>query len=144
MVVDKEVLAEFVTLAKTLKLDSEQAQNIIDLQVKLAKKSSDDFDIQRAEWVKASKEDADYGLDNFPQSQEHAKRAMQKFGNDSLKTLLDDSGFGDHTDVFKLFVNIGRAMGEDSFVDGKGNLGDTSDKHAADVMFDDMKGIDRK
>ncbi len=67
---------------------------------------------------------------------------MERFGSPELDALLIASGFGDHPDVFKLMTNIGRAMGEADFLEGKGNLGD-DEKDTADLLFGDM-GADGK
>ena len=137
--VDAENLDKFVALAKDLGLNKKQAQKIFDLNVEFAKAETVRFEADRAEWLKTIKSDEDFGMDNFEKSKELAKRAMKRFANDELKGLLDATGFGDHPDVFKLMVNVGRAMGEAEFFDGKGNLGD-EDRDTADVLFGDMTG----
>ena len=138
VVVDKDIKEKFIATVKELGLSSEQAQKIVDLQVELAKKSSAQFDADQLKWRQECKDDTDFGGDKFDESLVLAKKAMDKFGSPELKGLLEATGFGDHPQVFKLMTNIGRAMGEADFLEGRTNLSN-DDRETADVLFDDMK-----
>ena len=56
---------------------------------------------------------------------------LDLFGTPELKTYLNDTGLGNHPDLVKAFVKIGKAMSEDGMVDGS-NQGQRS---AAEVLY---------
>lgn len=135
--VDDEVLGKFKDLAKELGLKSEGAQKIFDLQAELAKKQAEGYEAEQKAWQKELKDDPDYGQDNYEKTVTSAKKAMNAFTTPELRQLLDNSGFGDHPEVVKFAANVGRAMGEADFIDGKHTLSN-DDKRSADVLFGDM------
>jgi hypothetical protein len=60
---------------------------------------------------------------------EHAKRAMQQFGDDDLRDFLnstfkDGVKFGDHPALIRAFGRIGRGMGEHGFVTAAVGVGE--------------------
>ena len=42
-----------------------------------------------------------------------ARKAVENFGGESVKKLLNDTGLGNHPDVIKMFANIGKNLLED-------------------------------
>lgn len=139
---DPGTLTEFQEMAKTLELSQEGAQGVVDLQVKLTQKAAEQLAAERKEWVKAIKADEDFGGGKFKESTELARRAMGAFGSKELRGLLDATGFGDHPEMFRLMVNVGRKMGEAEFVEGKSKPGkgdSTVEKRMFGDMFDDKK-----
>lgn len=57
--------------------------------------------------------------DQYPEYVKTVDRAVQQFGGDEFKKFMDDSGMGNNPAIVKTFYNIGKAMSEDTFVDGK-------------------------
>jgi len=49
---------------------------------------------------------------------EKTKKAIEEFGGDELRTLLDDSGLGNNPIMIEAFQKIGAAMSEDKFISG--------------------------
>ncbi len=70
-------------------------------------------------WGEQAMNDPEFGGDNFVASSENAKRAIDKFGGESLKQILNETGYGNHPEIFKAFAKIGKAMSDDSFVKAK-------------------------
>jgi len=62
--------------------------------------------------------------DLYPEYVKTVDRAVQMFGGDEFKKFMDDSGMGNNPAIVKTFYNIGKAMSEDTFVDGKFGGGD--------------------
>ena len=64
------------------------------------------------------------------------KRAVDKFGDEGFKQYMDDSGFGNDPRMIKLFVNIAKAMSEDTLI--LGNPGASEPQRGPDgrVVFD--------
>ena len=45
-----------------------------------------------------------------------AKSALDTFGNDALKSLLVETGFGNHPEIIRFMYRAGKAISEDSYI----------------------------
>ena len=43
-----------------------------------------------------------------------ARRAIERFGTPALRQLLNETGLGNHPEMVRLAVRVGRALAEDS------------------------------
>lgn len=77
---------------------------------------------QRRAWAEEAKADEEIGGANFKANLETSAAALDKLGFEKgspFRVLLNDSGLGNHPDMIRAFVRIGKAIGEDSnFVRG--------------------------
>lgn len=80
------------------------------------------------EWGNQAMNDPEFGGDNFIASSENAKRAIDKFGGESLKQILNETGYGNHPEIFKAFARIGKEMSEDTFVKAKAHAAPQIDR----------------
>lgn len=127
------VIGAFSEVAKELNLPQDQAQKVLDKMVPvLAAHQLEQVQAVREEWAGASKADAEFGGDKLPESLGLAKKAMEQFATPALRTLLDDSGFGNHPEVIRMFFRVGKAVGDDGFV--KGGAG-VAKKSAAEILY---------
>jgi len=119
---DAEVLEEFKTVAKDLNLPQEAAQKVADLGVQMAQKWADaQTEASTAligEWRETAKADKEIGGDNLPANLSLAKQAVEKFGTPELSQMLEDYRMGDHPEMIRFFVRVGKAVSEDTFVAG--------------------------
>ena len=76
------------------------------------KQQLEDFDKQVDDWLNEAKADKEIGGDNFDQNIAIAGKAIEAFGDDTLKELLDKSGFGNHPSFIKAFYNAGKQLSE--------------------------------
>lgn len=76
------------------------------------------FNMQRNDWIETIRADKEIGGDNLPKSLEFAKRALDRFGSQSLKDELNRTGLGDHPELVRVFTRIGKLMANDSIVIG--------------------------
>lgn len=138
---DPEMVGEFTTVAKELNLSQENAQKLVDFGPKLLQKARDQQNQQWVEiregWVNDLKADKDFGGEKLNETLNRAKRALSKFGDDSLvKFLMPPSkggtGFGDHGGLIKLLAKVDKATSEDSVVDGDPS---TKDQTAAATLY---------
>ena len=117
---DTEVLDELKALGVDKKLSQEEAQSLVDLGVKLQQKNAQAFAdavvSARAEWRNAAIADPEFGGKDLSANMPIAVGARDKFGTPELKTLLDESGLGDHPEVIRFFYRVGKATGEHDFV----------------------------
>jgi hypothetical protein len=134
---DDALLGKFSETAKGLGLSQEGAQKIVDLQAQSVKAEIDarlsGFNKQVSDWGEASKKL--FGTD-FEKQFGLAAKAVERFGDADLKTLLRESGLGNHPAVIKAFNKIGALMSEDQPVDGRRAGGEA--KTTAELMFDKM------
>lgn len=119
---DAELGGELKTLAKELNLTQEQAQKLADLGAKQSSKfqsvQAEALKAAQETWAAEAKADKDYGGDKFGENIATAKKALDTFGNDALKTMLNETGLGNHPEVIRFFVKAGKAISEDRFVAG--------------------------
>ena len=126
---DPEVLTAFGDVAKELNLPQEAAQKVLDkvapvMQARQAKAVED----AKTEWANDSKSDQEFGGESLEANLEIAKTSLNKFGTDALKSLLSESGLGNHPEVIRFMYRAGKAISEDSYVgnsegaNAKGNV----------------------
>ena len=115
-----ELLTEFKGAAKELGLSQEQAQKLVDLQAKFvlasAKEQQEQFTQLGNEWAQETKKALGT---NFASEMRFAAKARDQFASPELVQLLNDSKLGNHPEVVKLFIAIGKAVSEDGFVSGR-------------------------
>ncbi len=116
---DPRTLAAFSEVAKELGMPQESAQKILDkMAPAMAEKQQAQMEEIRNEWAESAKTDKEFGGDKLSESLMSAKKALEAFGTPELKTLLNESGLGNHPDVIRFMVRAGKAISEDGFVSG--------------------------
>ena len=91
---------------------------------------------QVAGWVQDVKDDSEIGGDNYNKSIKLAKQVVGKFGTESLMNELNETGYGSHPEVVRMFARIGKAMSSDSFVKGGGTPPGEKKKSLAERLYD--------
>lgn len=118
---NSEVLESFSEVAKELNLSQDNAQKLIDaVAPKLAEVQQAAIDKMQKDWAEAAKIDKEFGGDKFNENLALAKTALDRFGSDGLKSLLNETGLGNNPEVIRYFVNVGKQISEDTYV-GKGS-----------------------
>ncbi|HCQ7173416.1 TPA: peptidase [Enterobacter cloacae] len=132
---DTEALKDFEPVARDLNLTNEQAQKLVDAYPKILagvqQRQAEAWQKQTEGWAETVKADKEIGGDKLTANLSAAQRALDQFGTPELKEYLNDTGLGNHPDLVKTFVKIGKAMSEDGMVDGS-NQGQRS---AAEVLY---------
>lgn len=122
-VFNKDELNLFVEKAKELGLSKEQAQAYLD--DKIAERASAEANIKtqvdelHKKWLDTVKADPEIGGAKLTESAEMAKRAVEQFGSDALKSFLDETGLGNHPEMIRAFANIGKKLANDKFISGQ-------------------------
>lgn len=135
--ISTEDAAGFTGLAREMNLSQDQAQKLVDYEIARVQKEASAWaksstDV-RAKWVEEIKADKELGGDNLKPNSELAMRTLKKFGSERLLKEVFDSGWGDHPELFRFCVNIGKAVGEDKLIEGSPTSG--KDKDPASVMY---------
>ncbi|EDC3890224.1 peptidase [Salmonella enterica subsp. enterica] len=132
---DTEALKEFEPVAREMNLTNEQAQKLVDVYPKILagvqQRQVEAWQQTTEQWAADVKADKEIGGDKLPSNLSAAQRALDQFGTPELKEYLNTTGLGNHPDLVKTFVKIGKAMSEDGMVTG-GNDGQRS---AAEVLY---------
>jgi len=132
---DADALKDFEPVARDLNLTNEQAQKLVDAYPKILagvqQRQAEAWQKQTEGWAETVKADKEIGGDKLTANLSAAQRAFDQFGTPELKEYLNATGLGNHPDLVKTFVKIGKAMSEDGMVDGS-NQGQRS---AAEVLY---------
>ncbi|HHQ5841859.1 TPA: peptidase [Enterobacter asburiae] len=132
---DTEALKDFEPVARDLNLTNEQAQKLVDAYPKILAgvqhRQAEAWQKQTEGWAETVKADKEIGGDKLTANLSAAQRALDQFGTPELKEYLEGTGLGNHPELVKAFIKIGKAMSEDGMVDGS-NQGQRS---AAEVLY---------
>ena len=130
--------AEIGGLAKTLNLDQDTAQKVVDLNAKAvqsyAKAQVDTVTALHADWRAQVAADGEIGGDKLTENLARAKAAMQATSTPQLQVLLDKSGLGNHPEVIRHFLKVAPAFLTDNFVPGSTKPAGV-EKTAAKVLY---------
>ena len=104
--------------AKEKGLTNGEAQLMADMEAEAIDRYHDKIDKQvediQAGWLKDAEADKEIGGEAFKENAELSKRLVDKFGSEALKDLLDESKYGDHPEVVRIFSTIAKQfMAED-------------------------------
>lgn len=119
---DPEVIAEYSKVAKELNLSQESAQRVLDaMGPKLAERQTAQIEALRNGWADSSKTDKEFGGERLSENLSVAKKALDAFGTNELRALLNETGIGNHPEVIRFMFRAGKAISEDKFVSGSKN-----------------------
>lgn len=131
---DDAVIEQFSEVARELDLPQDAAQKILDKVTPVIQaRQAEQLEKARQEWADTSRADKEFGGDKLNENLAVAKKAMDKFGSPELRTLLNESGLGNHPEVIRMFYRAGKAISEDNFVTGRSSPGGLRD--AAAVLY---------
>ncbi len=129
---DADVLTEFKGIAKELGISQEAAQKLIDLQSSMEAKRADSLQQaladQSQQWMDQVKNDKEFGGENYDSNVALAVKTIEAFGSPELRTVLNDSGLGNHPELVKFCHRIGKAISDDNLVLGGTQTGRKSDE----------------
>ncbi|MFY3334675.1 protease [Achromobacter xylosoxidans] len=135
---DAELVGDLKTVAKELNLSQKDAQRVADLGPKLVQKlqgkQAEAFAQIRQTWADQAKADKEYGGEAFAENLGAAKKALDSFGTPELRTLLNESGIGNHPELIRFMVRAGKAISSDTFVAGE-KRGASASKDPAKTLY---------
>jgi hypothetical protein len=137
MTLDAEMIEKAMPLFKDAGINQEQSQKFLDLYAAKMQESEqgklDSFNQMRQDWANQAKSDPEYGGDKFDENIASAKAALDKFGNPELLKVLDSSGMGDHPEMIRFMMSVGRLTQEDTPGNGAKNHGQA--KSHLDILY---------
>lgn len=110
-------LEETAALAKEYGLTQEQAKALVERDAAMVAGFQESalakHEAETKAWAEQVKSDPEMGGDKFAATQEAARAAVARFGNDELRSWLNDTGFGNHPMAVKFFATVGKAIADD-------------------------------
>ena len=141
---DNEIITTYSQVARELNLSQASAQKMLDtLGPKIAERQMAQIDTIRKGWVDSSRIDKEFGGDSLDKNMSVAKKALDTFGTPELRTVLNQSGLGDHPEIIRFFYRAGKAISEDGYVgpsSGSSSRGQPQDfASQASVLYSNQK-----
>lgn len=137
---DNTHLEQFKGLAKELGLTPEAAQKLVERDNQLLSgfvdKRTQEWSTQTAQWGEQVKADKELGGENFNSTVTSARTALDRFASPEFKRMLNETGYGNHPELVRLFANIGKAMKEDRMVSTGAPV--SKEKTMAEIFYPGM------
>ena len=125
---DDQVIGAFSEVAKELNLSQDAAQKVLDKMAPvIASRQAEQISAAQAAWTESAKTDKEYGGEKLTENLAVAKQALDQFGTPELRTLLNESGLGNHPEIIRAFYRAGKAISQDRFVSGAGGTASQAD-----------------
>lgn len=120
---DAAALEGIGAFAKDLGLSSEAAQKLVERDSKMLDNFAEHVETlaetehkeRVATWRQSVEKDPELGGEKFKETQFLADKAVRMFTTPELKQALNETGLGNHPELVRMFVKIGKAISEDSF-----------------------------
>lgn len=117
---DAKALAQVNEFAKANKLTNQEAQAVLERESNAIASYVESQKAAVAEkqkaWIESVKTDKEIGGDGLGKNVEMAKRVIDRYGSDAFRQALNESGLGNHPELVRLLVRVGKAMSEDQLV----------------------------
>jgi len=118
--VNEDMLEEFKALAKKRGYSNEEAQELLNLQIQTEKANHERiqnaFDEAVTGWLEESKKDKTIGGKDFQKNVGIAVAAVEHYGGDDVKELLNSSGIGNHPAILRMLVKVGKTLQNDDIM----------------------------
>lgn len=129
---DDAVIEQFSEVARELNLSQDAAQKVLDkMGPAIQARQVEQIETARNQWAESAKSDKEFGGEKLEENLAVAKKALDQFGSPELRTLLNDSGLGNHPEMIRVLYRAGKAISEDRFV-GAGRGGRESPRGQSD------------
>ena len=158
--IDDSTKADLSGLFKDSNLDQATAQKMVDKHFEILGKQKDSYEAlistQRKEWASEAMTDKEFGGSSLSENMAGARKVMNSFsqpavGKDGkailhhegpmkgqqmseVEVLMNESGWGNHPAMIRVFHRINQAMSEDSHVHGDMKPVEKQKTHA-DIMY---------
>ena len=137
---DAASVEKIASFAKDRGFSQEQAQALLerDNQNAVASEAAQQAALkeQSQQWVKDVMSDKEIGGKDAKQNVALAHRVIERFASPVLVQQLRETGLGNHPELLRLFVNVGKMMSDDQLITGSGTP--KIEKSAAEVFYPNM------
>lgn len=137
---DGEVIGKFSEVAKELNLTQDAAQKILSSVAPVIQaRQAEAIQEARSAWLSDAKADKEFGGDKLVENLSVAKKALDAFGTPELRSLLDETGLGNHPELIRVLYRAGKAISEDRFVPAQGSGGPSGSKDFAKSLYPEQQ-----
>jgi hypothetical protein len=119
-----------VAVAREAKLDPKVVQKIADIAAQRELARATEFQAQVEAWGAAVKADKELGA---PAALASAVKVVEAYGTPELRSLLSESGLGNHPELVRFVQKIAKAMSEDTLHAGSTRSG--AGRDVASVLY---------
>jgi len=134
---DESLMTEALPVFKELGLTQDAAQKLVDFHAARvqadAQNQVDAFNQLKTDWREQSVNDKEFGGDAFAENVKLAQAAVNKFGTPELKQLMEDYGVGNHPEMLRFMVKVGKLTAED--VPGSTGTAGAEKKDVVSMMY---------
>jgi hypothetical protein len=131
---DAEVITAYSQVAKELNLSQDAAQRLLDaVGPKMVERQTAQIEAIRNGWADSSKSDREFGGEKLSENLGVAKKALDAFGTTELRTLLNETGLGNHPELIRFMFRAGKAISEDRMVTGAATQAKAGPRSFADL-----------
>jgi len=142
-VLDPSTVDEIASYAKERGLSNEAAQEILSDREKFItadreaqqEAQMEEVEEARKQWAKDAEADKEIGGKEFKKTAALANRVIERFGSKEFKKAMDDTGFGNHPEVLRIFRNIGTLLTDDQLILPK-DRSTSGEKTVEDTLYD--------
>lgn len=121
---DKQVLSKYTEVAKELNLTQDAAQKMLDkIAPALQERQTQQIADVHQQWISTAKADKEFGGDKLQENLGVARKALDSFGTQELRALLEESGLGNHPEIIRFMYRAGSAISGDRYVGGSQSTG---------------------
>lgn len=135
---DPSRVEKIVSYAKERGFSEKQAQELLEREHEvLADFNKSQMEAMNKEangWVDTIKTDKELGGDAFKENVALANRLVKRFGSEQFVKILNDTGLGNHPELVRFCVRVGKLMSEDKLVLPGAQPGPAK-KSTADVLY---------
>lgn len=129
---DDQVIEQFSVVARELNLPQDAAQKVLDkMGPAIQARQAETIQAARSMWAESAKSDKEFGGEKLTENLAVAKKALDTFGSPELRSLLNESGLGNHPEMIRVLYRAGKAISEDRFV-GSGRGGKDTPRGQSD------------
>lgn len=136
---DPKFLDDVSATARELKLSNDGAKKFVTMADAAVKKfvgvREAEWNDKTTQWAKATELDEEIGKADFKSNVDLAKKVVAKFGSDNFKKALAETGFGNHPELVRFMVRVGKAMAEDDLVI-PGSQSSGPKRSAEEILYD--------
>lgn len=118
--IDSTVIEQFDPVFRELDLTNEQATKLAQGYAQIRQKEAEAWHAEVNGWSDLVKADAEIGGDKLPDMAAAAVRVIGLYGTPELRNFLNQTGYGNHPELVRVFARIGMALPkEDRVVEGE-------------------------
>lgn len=138
---DSVALDKYMPILLEANVSQDLAQKLVDLRAEEVQAqviaAQEAHTQQVSEWGEQAKTDKEFGGDKLDENLAIAKRGLDAVGSPELTKIFDEWGIGNHPDVIRAFIKVGKMVSEDN--PGSGGNAQADKQSVAQRLYPDAQ-----